>query len=216
MKRTLLCFICIVIYTLIAANNQDLSRSKHSDTFPFDQMNIINEGLRSYLDKIPINSLGDYGIDSVEKLSFVTLGEAYKLYEINPDCVLKLNNDTTLADILSPTFEWFFPVLIDQATVAMLRVEQDTNGKAQVVSFGYAPLAKQIEHAKPDLHSCIQPALIVSYQAREFFLGYPSEQPTYLYDLQNNPQAKSKPDTQLQSILKRLQPIIRQNLQAGY
>ncbi len=220
MKRLLLCFFLCFIYVLAqcAVDNPGILSANLSESFPTDKIDLVVYGLQHYLGKIPLNSLGDYGLHSTEELTQARIGESYKLYVIDPDKVLTSQDSSTLEDVLIPSTEWFFTVMIKKEIIAMLRVEQDANGEWQIVSFGYAPLAKQIQQAQVelDLQSSAKPALIVSYQANEFFLGFPFEKPTYLFPLQYNITANSKPETELQPILKRLQPIIRRSLQPGF
>ncbi|MCB5261183.1 MAG: hypothetical protein LHW64_02660 [Candidatus Cloacimonetes bacterium] len=218
MKKLLHCLIALLLFSLAFAEDgsQKSGIRPDQDSFPSAAMPAVRASLAQFLAQIPPHSMADYGFANIEEIDQAWAAEPLKLYELDPQKVLDYIPGSSLGDLLRQSREWFVPVRAGAGIKAMLRLEEDQDGELQGVSFGYVPLAGQIQQAlaKPELRGYGQPALIISYQAKEFFLAFPEANTEFLYALSSD-EAQAKTDD-LDGQIARIKALISLNLQQGY
>jgi len=69
-------------------------------------------GLRSFLDKIPQNSLAQFGFDQTDSFDAAVLGAPFLVHTITPSALRQYQSGVTVTSLLTPTSLWYFPVLI--------------------------------------------------------------------------------------------------------
>jgi len=99
-------------------------------------------GLRSFLDKIPQNSLAQFGFDQTDSLDAAVLGAPFLVHTITPSALRQYQAGVTVTSLLTPTSLWYFPVLIAGQPKAILVVDQ-LNNQWQAVSLGYPYVARE-------------------------------------------------------------------------
>lgn len=218
MKKLLNCAIILLMFCLALAADipVDARIWPDQDTFPSEAMPAVRASLSQFLGKIPSNDMADYGFSNFGEISQAWAGLPLKLYELDPQKVLSCCKGSSLGELLRPTREWFVPVMVGSQIKAMLRLEENENCEPRGVSFGYIPLAGQLQQALdlPELRGFGQPALIISYQAQEFFLTFPGAKAEYLYPLSATEAQAQAADLDRQ--IERIKAVISRNRKQGY
>ena len=182
----------------------------------------VKEGGNTLIEKIPAESVQEYGFDSLEAVQTATRGEPYRLLAISPQSLANYVPGNTLDSLLSQTALWYFPLLVNGEEKAFLVVEEMPGFPCRVVSLGYVRLARQIQIARLGGSRAIEQKnrLVVVYQAHEFFLADAATGPNKLYSLrQTTSQTKGgsrEVSNLLDDVVSRLQPVVEQNLKQGF
>ena len=100
------------------------------------------QGLRPFLDKIPRNSLDQFGFDQADSFDAAVLGAPFLVHTITPSALKQYQSGVTVTSLLTPTSLWYFPVLIAGHPKAILVVDQ-LNHQWQAVSLGYPYVARE-------------------------------------------------------------------------
>jgi hypothetical protein len=131
-------------------------------------------GLPFFLSQIPAGSKELYGFSQTDNLSRAQLGGALGVHTITPAALHNSSSDTTVSSILSETTMWFFPVLLDGESKAMLVVDQD-GGTWKAVSLGYAGLGHELNKllAQWPPSQGFHPQLVAVFQAKQFYFTVP-------------------------------------------
>ncbi|MDD3563601.1 MAG: hypothetical protein PHR32_08010 [Candidatus Cloacimonetes bacterium] len=218
MKKLLNCAIILLMFCLALAADipVDARIWPDQDTFPSEAMPAVRASLSQFLGKIPSNDMADYGFSNFGEISQAWAGLPLKLYELDSQKVLSFHKGSSLGELLRPTREWFVPVMVGSQIKAMLRLQEDEDSEPRGVSFGYIPLAGQLQQALdlPELQGFGQPALIISYQAQEFFLAFPGAKAEYLYPLSAIEAQAQAADLDRQ--IERIKAVISRNRKQGY
>lgn len=218
-KYLLLFFVCCTSVWLFSLEiNQDNSEDKFNDVFPSSELTQVETGLSDFIAKIPLNDISIYGFKDKSELNLLTLGKPFRLYILNPDRVIDYKNGNAITNLLEKTKVWYFPVTLDDLIKAFLVVETSGGKEYIPVSFGYIPLANQLNHfmAERKLLEVTDTKLVVCYQAKEFFLAQPELEPQKLYQIQYNYLSEQSPDDNLSSNISRIRPLVISNIKAGY
>jgi len=149
-------------------------------------------GLQKYLKLIPNEMIGQYGFENPAQLHSCKLGAALQLHVIPPQNLQKYSVGATVKSLVQNTGVWYFPVTCAGDSKAMLIVAKMEN-KWQAVSFGYAPLAKQmqsIQKSWPQQRG-YDPMLVVVYQARQYLFHVPELDSQNLTAISTNPQDRA-------------------------
>ena len=100
------------------------------------------QGLKPFLDKIPQNSLAQFGFDQTDSFDAAVLGAPFLVHTITPSALRQYQSGVTVTSLLTPTSLWYFPVLIAGHPKAILVVDQ-LNHQWQAVSLGYPYVARE-------------------------------------------------------------------------
>ena len=141
-----------------------------------DVIQAATEGLPFYLNKIPADSLEQYGFVSGDDLTTASLGTPFLLHKLTPAALEKYRTGMTVASVVTPTTMWYFPVLIAGQPRAILVVDRLDN-KWQAVSLGYAGLAKELGALSRQWKAAqgYHPMLIVVFQAKQYLFTVPEK-----------------------------------------
>ena len=134
------------------------------------------EGLQPYLNKIPVESLEEFGFVRGDAVNMASLGTPFLLYTITPAALEQYRTGMTVASIVTPTTVWYFPVLIAGQPRVILVVDRlDNQWKA--VSLGYAGLARELGALIRQWKASqgYQPMLIVVFQAKQYLFTIPEK-----------------------------------------
>ena len=182
-----------------------------------------SQGLAGYLEKISPEEAASYGFSSAEALAETmarpSFGSPLLLRTIAPAALESYTEGMTLTDLISDMELWFVPVLERQRVAAFLVVEQSAKFPCQAVSFGYTHLATDYEATlgRVGVQRRDKAVLVVVQQAREHFIAFPDDEPGRLYSLRaqmpRNDQGAGEDESSLSSVIKRLKPVVKANLQ---
>ena len=216
-----ICFIFLLISTLICCY---VGKGLAADwnKAPECVLQAATDSLAGYLRKIPPEDAAMYGFSSAASLNQVMADPAFGfpllLRTITPAALDSYTEKMTVASLLSDMKLWYVPVLVEQAAVAFLVVEQSDEFPCKAVSFGYANLAAEYEAVLANLSAAKRrkAVLVVVYQAGESFIAFPDDDPDNLYSLRMNgmqpKQGSNGSENSLQAVVSRLKPVVHQNL----
>jgi len=141
---------------------------------PSEVLEAAEIGLPFFLGKIFPDSKELYGFSSQDDLSKAALGTALRLHTITPAAIEKSSSSGTVSSILSETTMWFFPILLESESKAMLVVDGD-GGTWRAVSLGYAGLGHELNEvlAQWPESKGFHPQLIAVFQAKQFYFTVP-------------------------------------------
>jgi hypothetical protein len=141
---------------------------------PTEVLEAAATGLPFFLGQIPPGSQQLYGFSAVDDLSRAQLGGALRMHTITPVSLESSSSSTPVSSIKSETSMWFFPVLLDGESKAMLVVDRE--GEAwKAVSLGYAGLGHEWNGllAQWPESKGFHPQLVAVFQARQFYFTVP-------------------------------------------
>jgi hypothetical protein len=141
---------------------------------PSEILEAAETGLPFFLGQIPPGSKELYGFSPGDDLSQAKLGGALRMHTITPAALEKSSSSGSVSSILSETSMWFFPILVERESKAMLVVDRD--GETwKAVSLGYAGLGHQLNEllAKWPESKGFHPQLIAVFQAKRFYFTVP-------------------------------------------
>lgn len=143
---------------------------------PNDIRKAAKEGIAIFLKDSRSSQLHRLGFESQADVDNAELGEGFQIFTIHPDKLLNESASQELYDLVTPTTQWQFLILVRGKANALLTVDL-VNGKWTPVSIGSAGLAKQLS----DLLSAwpatsgYQHRLIRVYQAQSDFIELSQE-----------------------------------------
>jgi hypothetical protein len=209
-------FSCTFLFSI--NNTMSLSNDRFQDTFPASALSSIETGFLEFIQKIPVGKMSDYGFSNDQELAKAELGTPFRLYTIKPESVINHKKNISVDQILIKTSQWYFPILVDKSIHAMLVVEESSNRGFKPVSFGYVPLAENLNKAfaLKDWELANTPKLVVIYQAKEFFLANPVSHPDRLFPLQIDYAAVKRVNDDLFSNLTRIRTTVDNNMMGGF
>ena len=186
---------------------------------PPEVLSAAREGLQPFLGRISPETREIYGFSKSDALARVNLGAPFNLQTITPEVLLNYQAGSPVAALLSKTNLWYFPVMLQNEVKAILVVD-GVDGKWQAVSLGYANLAKAlgtISQRWPASQG-FHPRLIAVFQANQYLVLVPEENPNALISIipagSGAPAAAGElPLNDAASVLERLKPMVRDNLQ---
>ena len=148
--------------------------SAESDDPPTNVIAAAKTGLPVFLGSVPSESAALYGFSQNANLSAAELGAPILLRAITPTAMQVEAAPQSVAPLISDTETWFFPVLLDSQTKAMLVVARQ-EGKWQAVSLGYAPLAAEWNWVRKQwpVERGFHPQLLAAFQAKRFYVHVP-------------------------------------------
>ncbi len=134
------------------------------------------EGLQPFLNKIPTESLEQYGFVHGDVRGMASLGTPFLMYTITPTALQNYRTGMSVTSMVTPTTMWYFPVLMGGQTRAILVVNQVDN-QWQAVSLGYAGLARELGALSRQWKAAqgYQPMLIVIFQAKQYLFTVPEK-----------------------------------------
>ncbi|MDO9541341.1 MAG: hypothetical protein Q7J98_03345 [Kiritimatiellia bacterium] len=145
------------------------------------------EGLQPFLNKIPADSLGQFGFVPGDDLNTASLGTPFLVHMIAPSAFEKYQTGMTVASIVTPTTTWYFPVLVTGQARAILAVDQ-IDGQWKAVSLGYVGLARELGAVGSQWKAAqgYHPMLIVVFQAQQYLFTVPEKDAYNLTRLSEN------------------------------
>ncbi|MGC4118360.1 MAG: hypothetical protein QM765_28160 [Myxococcales bacterium] len=131
-------------------------------------------GLRSFLLRIPETQRAAYGFASREEIDRATLGAPYRVW--TADAVRVEQDAAAEGDRVQATREWRFPVTVDGEYRALLTVGAVGAGPLKAVDFGAAGLAKELGRREKDrtVSPKARRVLLRLYELRADFVAFPS------------------------------------------
>ena len=134
------------------------------------------EGLQPFLNKIPTESLEQYGFVHGDVRGMASLGTPFLMYTITPTALQNYRTGMSVTSMVTPTTMWYFPVLMGGQTRAILVVNQVDN-QWQAVSLGYAGLAQELGVLNRQWKASqgYHPMLIVVFQAKQYLFTVPEK-----------------------------------------
>jgi hypothetical protein len=182
---------------------------------PDEIMSQAQQGLPLFLHKIPPGTLAEYGFADHDPLAQAYLGQPFKVHTITPTALLGAKAGSRIRDMLEETKLWYFPVMINDQVRALLVVDY-LQGQWRAVSLGYANLARGLGTVRQrwPRSQGYHPLLIAVFQAREYLVLVPEDNPDQVMSL-------GRPGQGLQTeeasrTLERLKPLVQKNLNQGY
>ena len=141
---------------------------------PVEVLEAAQTGLPFFLDQIPPGSKELYGFSANDDLSLARLGDGLRMHAIKPTTLMKASSNVNVSSIVSDTSMWFFPVLIESDSKAMLVVDRDGDSW-KAVSFGYAALGHELNHLLQQwpVAKGFRAQLIAVFQAKQFYFTVP-------------------------------------------
>ncbi|MBN1675932.1 MAG: hypothetical protein JXR37_33120 [Kiritimatiellae bacterium] len=145
------------------------------------RLRAADEGLQRFLVERPAGERAPHGIPKDIARAKPALGTPFPLYRITPAALAGWTRREPTAELLSPTTQYYFPVLVDGVSVAVLIVDR-MRGQWKAVSLGHARLAAElgrIRAAWPESDG-FHPQLVVVPQAQQHFFTVPEKGGTNL------------------------------------
>jgi hypothetical protein len=115
-----------------------------ADAVPQDVVRAASHGLAGFLAAIPSGQLDRFGFKSEAELAKAVLGTPIPLYTIEPATILAHRGDGEIHQWITPTGDWFVPVVSGGAVRGLLTVT-DLAGAWQAVDLGAAGQAAEFD-----------------------------------------------------------------------
>ena len=186
---------------------------------------VAEQGLHSFLNKIPKEQMNEYGFFKGESFDHVYLGNPFKLYQITPIALSSYKPGDSIDSIISETHLWYFPIMLNDENRAILVVDLMDNNW-EVVSLGYANLARELGKVTQQWNTQknYNPLLIAVFQANEYLFTVPEiddQNLTSIVYIKQNIESTAKVidysiTEKLYSIIERLKPIVEENIRGGH
>jgi len=163
----------LVALSLAACTNADLRHQEKAQSASAQSTglaHVIAASLPSWLAKIPAGRHRDYGFASAAEARRATAGEAYRVFIGQPEAILRGDAEGAF----SPTEHWRVALRVGGENRALLTVRKTGDG-FEVVDFGAALLARQIERAERDARlfdTSLHRALLRDHRTACDLLGY--------------------------------------------
>jgi len=137
---------------------------------PSEVLDAATTGLPFFLEKIPPSAQQLYGFASTDEMSAAQLGTPLQMHTLTPAALQKSSSSSTVSSLLSDTTMWFFPVLLQRQSKAMLVVDQE-GGTWKAVSLGYAGLGHELNQLLAEWPESkgFHPQLVAVFQAKQFY-----------------------------------------------
>ena len=155
------------------ANAGIILKPDRTPAVPPEVQEAAESGLPFFLGQIPSGSKELYGFSAGDDLSQAKLGGALRMHTITPNALEK-SSSSGVSSIRSETSMWFFPVLVEGESKAMLIVDRDGESW-KAVSLGYAGLGHELNEVLatwPESKG-FHPQLIAVFQAKRFYFAVP-------------------------------------------
>jgi len=197
---------------------------------PGEAVQIANEALQPFLDRISAAAMEQYGFTKDDNLNQANLGSAYKLYTITPEALFGFQESDTVSSVISKTDLWYFPVMIGNKMKAIFTVEF-FDDEWRAVALGYARLTQDLAQVtkRYPKSAGYNLQLIRVYQANEFLFTVPEiDQYNLTSIVQNNVTFEGEPTQNklksgptrkysnldnISTVIKKLQPIAKKNIE---
>jgi len=160
---------CLTLFLGISLSGF-LSGGAFAETVPTEAIAAAQAGLLSFLEPLTPEDMGHFGFAPGDKISDAILGTPFQLYTITPSKLLNAEDNTSVSSLISPTGQWFFPIVLNGTSRAILTVEK-MDGEWQAVTMGRAGLAIEMEKLNRQWPKAkgYEPKLIAIYQAASYF-----------------------------------------------
>ena len=162
--------ICFFMIVLAVPGNS------FAETAPAEVLAAAEVGLLPFLESLPSSEWEHFGFAPGDKISDAVLGAPFQLYTITPTKLLNAEDDTPVNSLISPTGRWFFPIILESKSRAILTVER-MEGEWQAVTLGMTGLAVEMEKLNRQWPKAkgYEPKLITIYQAASYFFTIPEQ-----------------------------------------
>jgi hypothetical protein len=184
---------------------------------------VAKAGLIAFLNRIPRDTVEQYGFSKDDELSQCYLGKPYQLHTISPSSLSKYQKGDTLNSITSETKMWYFPVMLGDEAKTILVIDQVDN-RWEAVSLGYAELARKLSRMRKQWPRSkgYNPQLIVVFQAREYLFTVPEKDSYNLTSFESTHLGRIPSKTvndfnkldKLPDAIERLRPLVHKNIQS--
>ena len=133
-------------------------------------------GLVRYLCEIPPQELVNFGFAAGEATAGAAIGDPWSLYAITPDALSATTSETEVADLITPTGLWYFPVILSGRPRCIITVDR-MDGRWEAVGIGMAPLAGELDKIARQWPKTggYTPQLVAVYQAAAYFFTVPEK-----------------------------------------
>jgi hypothetical protein len=184
----------------------------YSQTSPPEVIKTAQEGLQSFLNRVPLEARGQYGFTSRDDFQQARIGDAFNLYTMTPQALLSYSPGTPVTSLLSKTAMWYFPVIMHNQVRAILVVDQ-VDGQWQAVSLGYAELARALERVGQRWPPAagFHPQLIAVFQAKEYLVRVPEYSRNELISIP--PPGNELSRSNAADVIERLKPVVKEAIQ---
>ena len=169
-------FVLFAVITLVLTPTAGMAAS-----VPDEVTRIAQQGLKRFVSSVAGPDMEDCGIPAGTFLEHMSLGKSFELHEISPQALTSNRTVTSVQQLITGSTQYYFPVLINGTTKAILIVDK-MNGQWRAVSLGYPGLAAElalIKAAWPEEQG-FHPALIVMRQANSMLFTIPEKGETNL------------------------------------
>jgi len=151
-----------------------LSGATFADTPPAEAIAAAEAGLQPFLELITPEDMNNFGLSPGDNISEASLGTPFQLYTITPTKLLDAGDDTPVNSLITPTGNWFFPVVLEGRYRSILTVTE-MDGEWEAVGIGKTPLAEQLQEVGKQWPKSrgYDPVLIIIFQANSYFFTVP-------------------------------------------
>ena len=141
---------------------------------PLEVLTVASNGLPAFLASVPLGNRDLYGFTNGTDLAQAQLGVPLRVYAITPTALAGHPAESTLTPLLSETTLWYLPVLVGQDAKAILVVDRMA-GEWKAVSFGYAPLAQELNQIAKQWPASAgyHPKLVAAFSANRYYFTVP-------------------------------------------
>jgi hypothetical protein len=186
---------------------------------------IADVGLRQYLIQIPKRELQTCGLPADVLPEQLSLGMPFHLHCILPNALTDATSVTATEQLLTPTTQYYIPVLVDGISRSVLIVDR-VQGQWKAVSLGHAVLGTALGRILADWpeNQGFHPKVVLVPQAKEVLFTIPEVSDTNLTRLPLDSVPRSSPGggtsskertlTGLREILPRLKQTVEASMAA--
>jgi hypothetical protein len=141
---------------------------------PPEVLTAASNGLPAFLASVPLGNRALYGFTNDTDLAQARLGVPLRIYAITPTALASHPAESTLPLLLSETTLWYLPVLVGEDAKAILVVDRMA-GEWKAVSFGYAPLAQELNQIAKQWPASAgyHPKLVAAFSASRYYFAVP-------------------------------------------
>lgn len=129
--------LCLFMFSPVSFAQDGTSRvdKLFENDVPPGAKDVAQKRLMPFLNAIPDQYLRNYNFKSRQETALAGLGEPHQLYTIHPDKIINYDGKASIVDMVSPTGEWYFPVVLKKEIRTTFMVAF-INGKWEAVDLG--------------------------------------------------------------------------------
>lgn len=194
-----------------------------ADEPPSTVVEAATKGLPFFLKAIPSGLIDQYGFADKREYEVAQLGKPYHLNTILPEAILNASSSSNIEYIISPTTQWYFPVVVNGEPRVVLKVDF-IEGEWKAFGIGMSPLARDLASTNLEYPPSqgFEMTLVVIYQAGPIYCMLikrgdecyflPLGKGRSWLGLENISKANAGMKAVQENIVTRLQYLVRNNL----